>query len=323
MSAARRATMVIAANRFSVFKLSMVRTSTSFLRSAIISSCEGGGTSSDDEDDDDDGAGDGRGGEGGGGTMKAPGTTGDGERRSTTGGTQGGRGPRGGGDGDNSHKGAPGRAARKETEGGRGGGRPGSSSDGEGDAVTNTDRPAGGGDGHRMYTMHIVYRGWSHRDGHRGSRGDEIRSHSSPLGASSHLPGWAARRAKRLAEVLTVPERGTGEEEGASTRTRLRAGVGEDKADEEDEDTDIGEECCRCLFLGDRRMEGFLDELASFEGVFLLAGVEDGPATGAGGAEEEEGADSEGRAADKEERRRPAELARRRTKDEGGAGGGD
>ncbi|EIW69289.1 hypothetical protein TREMEDRAFT_62152 [Tremella mesenterica DSM 1558] len=149
------------------------------------------------------------------------------------------------------------------------------------------------------------------------------RSHSSPLGASSHLPGWAARRAKRLAEVLTVPGRGTGEEEGASTRTRLRAGVGEDKADEEEEDTDIGEEVRRCLFLGDRRMEDFLLKLASFEGAFLLAGVEDGPATGAGGAEDEEDADREGRAADKEERRRPAELARRRTKDEGGAGGGD
>ncbi|EIW70173.1 hypothetical protein TREMEDRAFT_61936 [Tremella mesenterica DSM 1558] len=152
------------------------------------------------------------------------------------------------------------------------------------------------------------------------------RSHSSPLGASSHLPGWAARRARRLAEVLTVPERGAGEEEGASTRTRLRAGVGEDKADEEEEDTDIGEEVRRCLFLGDRRMEGFLDELASFEGVCLLAGVDDGPATGAGGAggaEDEDGVDSEGRAADREERRRPAELARRRTKDEGGAGGGD
>ncbi|EIW67405.1 hypothetical protein TREMEDRAFT_64661 [Tremella mesenterica DSM 1558] len=290
--------------------------------------------------------------------MKAPGKTGDGERRSTTGGARGGRGPRGGGDGDNSHRGAPGRAARKETEGGRGGGRPGSSSDGEGDAVANTERPAGGGNGRATGDGREVVEGFlclageggrkeqtpdvhdAHRvprlvpqgrtQGKLGCRDcsslEVRRSHSSPLGASSHLPGWAARRARRLAEVLTVPERGAGEEEGASTRTRIRAGVGEDKADEEEEDTDIGEEVRRCLFLGDRRMEGFLDELASFEGVCLLAGVDDGPATGAGGAggaEDEDGVDSEGRAADREERRRPAELARRRTKDEGGAGGGD
>ncbi|EIW67316.1 hypothetical protein TREMEDRAFT_64565 [Tremella mesenterica DSM 1558] len=269
MSAARRATMVIAANRFSVFKLSRVRTSTSFLRSAIISSWVGGGADDEEDEDDEDGA-----------------------------------------------------------------GRPGSSSDDEGDSVANTERRAAGGDERatgeerEVVETFLCLAGEGGRkeqtpDVHDAHRVPRLRSHSSPLGASSHLPGWAARRAKRLAEVLTVPGRGTGEEEGASTRTRLRAGVGEDKADEEEEDTDIGEEVRRCLFLGDRRMEDFLLKLASFEGAFLLAGVEDGPATGAGGAEDEEDADREGRAADKEERRRPAELARRRTKDEGGAGGGD
>ncbi|EIW72467.1 hypothetical protein TREMEDRAFT_58630 [Tremella mesenterica DSM 1558] len=284
MSAARRATTVIAANRFSVFKLSKVRTSTSSLRSAMISS---------------------------GVREERP--------RTTTTMTK--------------MAGAPGRAARKETEGGRGGGRPGSSSDDEGDSVANTERRAAGGGRatgkeREVVETFLCLAGEGGRkeqtpevdDAHRVPR---LRSHSSPLGASSHLPGWAARRTKRLAKVLTVFERGTGEEEGASTRTRLRAGVGEDKADKEEEDTDIGEEFCRCLFLGDRRMEDFLVKLASFEGVFLLAGVEDGPATGAGGAEDEEDADSEARAAEREERRRPAELARRRTKEEGGAGGGD
>ncbi|EIW69710.1 hypothetical protein TREMEDRAFT_62579 [Tremella mesenterica DSM 1558] len=293
-----RATTVIAANRFSVFKLSKVRTSTSSLRSAMISSGVGGGTSSDDNDDED-GVGDGR----------------------------------GGGEGDNSHRGAPGQAVRKETKGGRGGGRPGSLSDDEGDSVANTERRAAGGgratgEEREVVETFLCLAGEGGRkeqtpDVHDAHRVPRLRSHSSPLGASSHLPGWAARRAKRLAEVLTVPERGTGEEDGASTRARLRAGVGEDKADEEEEDTDIGEEFCRCLFLGDRRMEDFLVKLASFEGVFLFAGVEDGPATGAGGADDEEDTDSEGRAAEREERRRPAELARRRTKDEGGAGGGD
>ncbi|EIW71772.1 hypothetical protein TREMEDRAFT_60687 [Tremella mesenterica DSM 1558] len=292
MSAARRATMVIAANRFSVFKLSKVRTSTSFLRSAIISSCVGGGTSSDEEDDEEDGTGDGQ----------------------------------GGGKGDNSHRGAPGRAARKETEGGRGGGRPGSSSEDEGDSVANTERRAAGGDERATGEEREVVETFlclAGEGGRKEQTPDVHDAHCVPRLAPQGQTQGKLGRAKRLAEVLTVPEQGTGEEEGASTRTRLRAGVGEDKADEEEEDTNIGEEFCRCLFLGDRRMEGFLDELAPFEGVFLLAGVEDGPATGAGGAEDEEDAHSKGRAADREERRRPAELARRPTKDKGGAGGGD
>ncbi|EIW71820.1 hypothetical protein TREMEDRAFT_60738 [Tremella mesenterica DSM 1558] len=269
----------------------------------------------------------GDGGGGGTGTTKAPGTTGDGERRSTAGGARAERGTRGGGDSDSSHKGAGGQTGRMVTDGGRGGGRPGSSSDNEGDSVANTERPAAGGEGREVVESFRCLAGEGGRkeqtpDVHDAQRVPRLRSHSSPLGASSHLSGWAARRANRLAEVLTVPERGTGEEDGASTRTRFRMGVGNDWAADKEEETDMGDEVRRCLFLGDQRIEVFFFELTSFEGVFLLAGVEDGPATASGAAEDDEDADKDGRAAEREERRDQPSWrgGERRTKGEQEAG---
>ncbi|EIW65581.1 hypothetical protein TREMEDRAFT_66411 [Tremella mesenterica DSM 1558] len=318
ISAARRATTVISANRFSTLRLSKVRTSTSFSRSSIICSWVGGGFSLGADEEDEDDAGDGGAGTGGAGMTKAPGMIGDGEQRSMTGGARAGQGARGGGEGDNSHRGAGGRAGRKVTEGGRvsqsdktvwleldglghcyivpmlrGGGRPGSSSVDEGDLVANTKGPAAGGEGQEVVEAFHCLAGEGGRkeqtpDVHNAHCVPRLWSHSSPLEASSYLSGWAARRAKRLAKVLTVPERGTGEEVGALTRTRFW--------------TDIGDEVRRCLFFGDRRIEVFFFKLASCEGVFLLAGVEDGPATASGAAEDDEDANKEVRAAKREER---------------------